>query len=305
MVRRIAVSSLLVFLAVYLLSGIYVVKPEQQALIVRFGKLRPMVAMPGTHYRIPYPVDKVMYFKPSEVKSVVVGKPFYAEEAQPEPYEDAGYYGYYGEDLHREFLTGDENIIHITLNVQYRISDPAKYLFAASSPERLVTYASEAALAHAVARTGVDTLLTSGKQLVLAEVKRQAQALLDKLDGGVAITLANFADVSPPAGVVDAFKDVASALEDRDRAINEAMGDHYEAIALARGEAEKTLAEAMGQKTGTINRARGATDRLLATLVEYRLAENPEISLLRLYVEAMENILPAMKKYVIDAPVAE
>lgn len=301
LLRPVLLSSVVAFVVIYLLSGIYVVKPEQQALITRFGKLRPLPALPGTHYHLPYPIDRVYLFKPNEVKSVVVGKPLFVDDAGPEPSE---YIGYYLEDTaERAFLTGDENIIHITLNVQYKVGDPARYLFSTTLADQLVAFAAETALARAVASTGVDALLTSGRQLVLAQVEEQAQGQLDELDAGVIIMRTSFGDISPPSPVIDAFKDVASALEDKDRKIHEARGNYNRAVALARGEASKTMSEAEGQKTSTINRALGDAERLLATLNEYRVSQTPHMTLLRLYLETIETILPKMKKYVIDTAV--
>lgn len=297
--RIILVPSLLVFVCIYLLSGITIVKPEQEALVKRFGKLKAPPLLPGTHYCLPYPVDKVTYLKPKEVKSIMVGRPSMPEdEGEIEEY-------YIDSGLGEEFLTGDENIIYVTMNVQYKVNDPAAYLFSGVFPEESVRLASESALTDVVARTHVDDLMTSGKQLVLADVRKQAQAQLDRLGVGVVIISATFANVSPPGDVVDAFKDVASALEDRDRFINEAVGEYNAAIPRARGEAERQKQEALGLKGSRVNRARGDADRFLATLQEYRMTGAGDLSQLRLYVETMEEVMPRMKKYIVDTAADE
>ena len=311
LVKMVIVPSILVFIIIYLLSGICIVKPEQVAIVTRFGKLRPAPLPPGTHYRLPYPIDKVTYIKPNEVKSVVVGPPSSPEdEGEIETY-------YIQPGLGSEFLTGDENIIHITLNVQYKVGDSAKYLFntaplrihgsyATDQAGELVRLAAEIALADVVAHTHVDDLITSGKQWVLNQVKERAQRQLDKFDAGALIISANFESVSPPAEVGDAFKDVASALEDCTRFVNEATGEYNAAIPRARGEAARQLQEALATKKASINRAQGDANRFLATLKEYRIAREAgedggaDISLLRLYIETMEEVMPRMKKYIVD-----
>jgi len=294
LLKTLVVPSLLVFLLIYLLSGICKVAPEQEALVTRFGKLQPAPLPPGIHYRFPYPVDRVTYVKPNEVKSIVVGRPLVFEEGESEePYS-------LSTGLGEEFLTGDENIVHISLNVHYKIGEAARYLFETVSPEALVQLATEAALADVVARTHVDDLITAGKQWVLAQVKEKAQDYLDAYGSGVLIMSANFEKVAPPNEVGDAFKDVASALEDRDRLVNEAMGEYNAAIPRARGDAERQKQEALAMKESGINRARGDADRFLAQLREFRQSGNSELSRLRLYIEAMEDVMPRMRKYVVD-----
>lgn len=297
--------SALAAVTVYVLSGIYVVKPEQRALVVRCGKVIPGVVLPGTHYHVPYPIDKVYYLKPNEVKNVAITgtMPFregeavedQAMRAMLEMYEVAPNAG-------AEFLTGDENIIHVALNVQYRIGDPVQFVFRSPRPETLVRAAAEVALMNTVARTPIDDLLTSGKHLVLARVKQGCQNKLRSWDAGIEIISANFASVSPPAEVSDAFKDVASALEDKDRIINEAQGDRSEAIHRARGTAQKTISEALGYREGKVNRAKGDAARFLAVLDEYRQSGENDVSLTRFYIEAMEEVLSKTRKYFIDSP---
>jgi len=294
-------------IAVYLLSGVYGVKPEQQALVTRCGKLLPLAVRPGTHYHLPYPIDRVYYLKPNEVKSVVIAATLLPSDDEPEgeALEFEGATGaYYGEpqDIGAEFLTGDENIIHIALTVQYRIGDPGQYVFRCPRPEKLVTCAAEMALTHTVAQTPVDDLLTSGRHLVLAEVKRQTQETLTDWKAGIEIISANFASVYPPAAVSDAFKGVASALEDRDRIINEARGDQNETVHRARGTAQKTISEAMAFREAKVNRAKGETDRFLAVLQEYCRTGKSTVSIARIYTEAMEEIMEGAKKYFISPP---
>ncbi len=292
---RVILISLAVFLLIYLLSGIRLIRPEELALVARFGKLRPVPLTPGTHYCLPAPIDRVTRIRPNEVKSVTVG----ARAIVTPPEEGEAVLEYESEET-SELLTGDENIIHITLNMQYKVGEPAAYVFNTQSPERLVKLAAEVALTDVVSRTPVDDLLTSGKQWVLAQVKEKTQSYLEQYGAGAMVISATFAGVAPPIEVDDAFKDVASALEDRDRRINEATGEYNAAIPRARGEAMQQVEEATAAKNARINRAQGDADRFLATLHEFRQAGNKETSLLRLYMETMEDVMPRLKKYIVQ-----
>lgn len=287
--------TLVVLPLLYLLSGIRTIKADEQALVLRFGKIIEAPLLPGTHYTFPYPVDQVLLFKPNEVKSVAVGitsfRPF------PQGIQPASYTG---SNVGPEFLAGDENIIELEMNVQYQIKEPEQYLLGAVDADRLVVIASETALATEMARSRVDDIMTSGRQLMLAEVKKAAQQMLMDIHSGITIIAVNLSKVTPPARVADAFKDVASALEDKDRFINEANGQYSQVIPEARGEAMRITQEALADKNAAIKRAQGEADRFKATLAELRQSKNPELSILRLYLENMETIMPNVRKYIID-----
>ena len=175
-------------------------------------------------------------------------------------------------------------------------------MFRCPQPDKLVRVAAEVALTDTVARTHVDDLLTSGKHVVLAQVKEQCQEDLRSWNAGIEVISANFASVTPPAEVSDAFKDVASALEDKDRIVNEALGDRSQTLHHARGTAHEIVSEAEGLRKGRVNRAGGEAARFQSVLAEYRESGNSDVTLLRLYVEAMEKVLPGARKYFVDMP---
>ncbi len=298
--RRPLMGALLATVAVlggvYVLSGITVIKPEEQALVLRFGKRTAVPLLPGTHYTLPYPIDRVFVLKPNEVKNVTVG----LSDAYAYAKSRVGAASFRGSNSGPNFLTGDENIIHLELNVQYAVSDAAAYLFRASDTDRLVVLACEEALAADVARSPVDEILTSGRHMLLAQVKKDAQEILDSMKAGVGLMSLNLAKAAPPRDVAEAFKDVASALEDRDRFINEANGHYNEMLPKARGEATEIVHEAKADKNGSVKRATGETARFLQTLAELELSTNPELSTLRLYLETMEAVLPRVRKYIVE-----
>ena len=279
----------------YLLSGIRTIKADEQALVLRFGRKVETPLLPGTHYTFPYPVDQVYLLKPNEVKSVLVG--ITSHRPYPQGVQPASYTG---ANVGPEFLAGDENIIELEMNVQYQIKEPDKYLFNAVDADRLVVIACETALSTEMARSKVDDILTSGRQIMLSQVKTIAQKTLSGMDAGITIIAVNLSKTMPPAKVADAFKDVASALEDKDRLVNEATGQYNQVIPEARGQAIKITQEALADKNAAIKRAQGETERFKKTLAELRLTKNPDLSVLRLYLETMENIMPIVRKYVVD-----
>jgi modulator of FtsH protease HflK len=294
--RALAVSALALG-CIYLLSGITVIQPEEQAIVVRFGRLTEAPLLPGTHYVLPWLADKVHVFKPNEVKDVTIGISGQFNFSR----DRLNKASFRGVNLGPEFLTGDENIILLEMNAQFKISDAGRYLFHSVDADRLVVIACEKALARETARTHVDNILTSGRQVLLARVREAAQKELDVLGAGVALMSINLSRAAPPVMVADAFKDVASALEDRDRYINEASGHYNEAIPMVRGEYERIVQEAMAEKESAVNRARGEAARFLNTLAELRQSASPDLAVLRIYLENMETLLPGLRKYVVDA----
>ena len=291
-----ALFTVVVLLLLYFFSGIRVIGPDEQALVLRLGKKMTLPLLPGTHYTLPYPIDRVYIHKPNEVKNVSVGlsDQFVHSAARGQGVSRGG------TNVGPEFLTGDENIIHLELNVQYQIGDPAAYHFRTIDTERLIVVACDNALTAEVASTHVDDILTSGRHVLSARVKASAQTELDHVGAGVSLISINLAKTIPPTHVAAAFKDVASALEDHDRLINEASGQYNEAIPEARGEAMRIVQEALADRNGKIKRAQGESARFLKTLQELEQTEHPELAILRLYLESMEQLMPKTRKYVID-----
>ena len=194
-------------------------------------------------------------------------------------------------------LTGDENIVDAELIVQYRIKEPENYLFKIVEPELTVREASEASLRTIVGMNNIDETLTTGKYRIQEEAKKQIQAILDKYQSGIQVVAAQLQDVSPPKQVIAAFKDVASAKEDKNRLINQAEGYRNDVIPKARGEAEAMIRGAEGFKESRIKRAEGDVAKFNAVLKEYRKAK--DITRERLYLETMEKVLPGVEKVIV------
>jgi len=166
-------------------------------------------------------------------------------------------------------LTGDENIVDAELIVQYKIKDAASYLFNFVKPVLTVREAAEASLRTVIGKHKIDEALTSGKFLIQEETKDLLQSILDKYGSGILVVAVQLQDVSPPKQVRAAFKDVASAKEDKNRMINQAEGYRNDIIPKARGEAQAMISEAEGFREARVSRAEGEVARFNAMLVEY------------------------------------
>jgi membrane protease subunit HflK len=284
-----------ILLILWTLSGIYTVDPDEQAVILRFGKLQEVTG-PGLHYHWPAPIERQIVRSVTRVYREEIG----FQTIDPGP--PARYRRRPRESL---MLTGDENIVNVEMVVQYRISNIEDALFHVrglgvfeGTGTGLVHDACEAALRQVVGRHGIDEVLTEGKLRVQTEIRDKLQELFDLYGCGLAVQSVQLQTVGPPQQVDAAFKDVASAKEDRERLVNEARGYQNDVIPKARGEAERMLKEAEAYSVERVNRAQGDADRFGAVYAEYIKA--PEVTERRLYIETMERIMPKFQKYIID-----
>lgn len=279
---------IVVLVAVWLLSGIYSVGPDEQGIVLRFGRL-DRVTSSGLNYHIPFPVEKVYTPKVTEVKRIEIGFRT-THPGPPARYSDR--------PNESRMLTGDENMVDLDLIVQYRIVDAAKFLFNVRNAETTVGHAAEAAVRQVVGSKPIDEALTTGKGVIQQETLNEIQRILDKYGSGLRIVAVQLQDVTPPKEVIQAFKDVASAREDKNRLINEAQGYRNQIIPEARGKSAQIVRQAEAYRETKIRQARGDADRFLATLKEYKKA--PYITRKRLYLEMMEEVMPTIEKVITD-----
>lgn len=275
---------LLLLAGAYLGSGVYVVNVDEQAVIRRFGAVSEHVG-PGMHFRLPWPVDQAGVLKTTTVMKAGVG--FLMPEGESQTLEGT------------ELLTGDTNILSIALVIQYVIRDPADYLFQVKDPQELVSRLAQAALTETIVSMGVDEVLTTGRLAIQNGVRAKTQELLDRYRSGVQITSANIMNITFDKNVAQAFQEAAGAMADREKVQNEAHAYAGDQIPRARGEAHRAVSEAENYKQKRIAEATGNSDRFLALLREYEKA--PDITRQRLYLEALEKLLPKVKLYVIDS----
>jgi membrane protease subunit HflK len=237
------------------------------------------------NYHFPYPIETVKTPKVTEVKRIEIG------------FRSVGKNQYQTVERESLMLTGDENIVDAEMIVQYKIKDPEAYLFNFIKPELTVREASEASLRTVVGRHNIDEALTSGKFMIQEETKELVQSILDKYKTGILVVAVQLQDVSPPQQVIAAFKDVASAKEDKNKMVNQAEGYRNDIIPKARGEAQSMIREAEGYKKARIARAEGDVAKFSAVLKEYRKAKG--VTETRMYLETMEEILPKIEKIII------
>ena len=271
-------------LLLWLATGVYIVGPDEVGVVRTFGKFTRVVQS-GLNWKFPAPIEIVDTPKVTEVKRIEIGF---------RTLKNGQYRTVEKESL---MLTGDENIVDAEMIVQYKIKDPVAYLFRIVGPELTVREAAEASLRTVVGRNKIDETLTTGKFTIQEETKNQLQSVLDNYNSGIHVVAVQLQDVSPPKEVIGAFKDVASAKEDKNRMINQAEGYRNDVIPKARGEAEAMIRDAEGFKESRIKRAEGDATKFTTVLKEYRKAKS--ITEKRLYLETMEKVLPDIEKIIV------
>jgi membrane protease subunit HflK len=270
----------------WLLTSLYVVRTDQQAVVTRFGAVVNPRVMPGIHVALPWPIDRVTRLKVQQLQRLVVGGELadtVTGRAQP---------------LQSQFLTGDQNIINMRVVVQYSVGIPVDYLFRTANVARSVGAAVETVLAETIAERNVDEVLTTEKQNIQEDVRAEAQKILNESRAGVLLSTVNMESAVPPPEAADAFRDVASARADSSRIVSEAQGYSNDVIPKARGEARQMLEEAQAYKESRVNQAQGDAARFTEVAAEY--AKASEVNGQRLYLETMEQILPKIKKLIVD-----
>ncbi len=280
-----------ILVVLWLLSGIYFVGPAEQGVVRRFGKEVRIVG-PGPHYHLPRPIEVVNKPDVMKIRRIEVG--FRTVYAGP-----PARYRFYPEEA--LMLTGDENIVDAQFIVQYKIKDASDYLFNVRNLEGsngTIRNAAEVAMRRVIGQSTIDDVLTVGKFKVEMDTKELLQKIMDGYKSGLLITAVKLQTVRPPKEVSSAFDDVVRAKEDKDKYIKQAEGYAESIIPEARGKAASLIQGAEAYKERRVKRAQGDADRFLSILKEYEKA--PEVTRKRLYLETMEEILPGIKKFVID-----
>jgi membrane protease subunit HflK len=273
-------------LLLWILSGIFFVPTDQQAVVTRFGAVvEPRVA-PGVHYALPWPVDRVFKLKVQQLQRQVIGgeaADLVLGRTQP---------------IVSQFLTGDQNIISMRTVVQYSVGVPADYLFQAANVAQTTAAVVEAELARRIARADVDAILTTEKLAIQDAVLGAAQQRLNSYGVGVKLSTVNIDSVTAPPEAADAFRDVASARADTARIVSQAQSYANDLLPRARGEAQQMLEAAEAYRSSRINESMGDAARFSALATEY--AKAPQVTGQRLYIEALEQVLPKIRKVIVE-----
>ncbi len=256
---------------IWLASGIYVVQPAQAAVVTQFGAF-VKTTVPGPHWRLPWPFQEVEKVDVEEIRSAKL--------------------------VNQLILTQDENIVDIDLAVQYNIKNAQDYLFNVRGPDRTLEEVVESAVREVVGSTDLESVLTTGRDVVWNTTLGSLQEVLDDYESGIFVTAVNLERAQPPEQVQAAFSDAIKAREDKERFINEAEAYANEVLPRARGDAQRALEESEAYKTRVEQSAIGESERFLSLLGEYSKA--PKVTRERLYLEAMESVLGNTNKVLID-----
>lgn len=283
----------MVLVGLWFSTGIYKVEPEEQGVILRFGAYHRL-ADPGLNYHLPLPLERVIKVPVTTIERVEVGTRTAV----------AGRSGQAGRNVPEEslMLTGDENIVDIDFEVQWKVRDPSKFLFSVREPEATVKSVAESAMREVVGRTPIAKVLTEGRASIETEARTIMQQVLDNYGAGIDIVRLQMREVQPPSAVIDAFRDVQTARADRERARNEAETYRNDIIPRARGEAARILQEAEAYQQQVVARAEGEAGRFVSVVEKYKLAK--DVTRRRLYLETMEDTLKGMNKIIIDRKAA-
>jgi membrane protease subunit HflK len=272
------------------LSAFYTVQPEERAVIKRFGKVAG-IADPGLHFKLPFGVDAIQIVATERVLKQEFG--FRTEDASGDRTRFAP--GRYPDES--LMLTGDLNIIQVEWVVQYRISDPEKFLYNMREPTQTLRDLSESVMRRIVGNRIGSDVLTVGRVDISNKARDEIQEAMDRYDDGIRVVTVQLQDVVPPMRVQPAFNEVNEARQELERMVNEATRQANEAIPRAEGTAKRTIAEAEGYATERVNRALGEAARFNSVLAEYRGV--PEVTRSRLYLEALSQIFPNIGSVVV------
>jgi membrane protease subunit HflK len=258
------------FVALLWLSfGFYQVDDAQRAVVQRFGRFVEVTG-PGLHWRVPFPVDTVVKVNTNEVRQF--------------PYKTV-------------MLTGDETLVALDLEVQYRAVDAKAFLFNVRDPEGTLGQVVSSALREGIGKTKIDDIIEGIPAEMVTEMRVLTQSTLDNYGAGISVVSMNFKGVQFPDQVQDAQNDAIKAREDKETSMLAAQAYANDILPKARGQAAREIQEAEGHKARVVAQAEGETARFTKLLAEYQKA--PGVTRERLYLDAMEAVLGANAKVIV------
>lgn len=254
---------------VWALMGFYQLDEQERAIVLRFGEYNGTM-QPGLQWNPPL-IDEVITVNTTKIRAAQV----------------------------REvMLTQDENIVEVTMSLQYFIENPEKFILEVRDPEVSLQHAAQSALRHVVGDSTMDLVLTEGRAALAIDVRERLQGYLDMYDTGIRVNKINIDESKPPAQVQGAFDDVIKAREDEERVKNEAQSYANGIVPEARGRAQRALEEANAYRQQVTAQAEGEASRFSQLLVEY--AKSPKVTRERLYLDAMQGVMANTNKVLVD-----
>ena len=285
--KRAGRYALLIFLAVFLavsaLTCFYTVDDKQQAVVTTFGKVTD-VTDAGVHFKLPFGIQQVHKVNVNVYQKIELG------------YSSTGS-GYAVNEKESTMITGDYNIVNVDFFVEYKISNPEKYLFSSNSPELILRNLIQSQVRNVVGSSSVDSVLTDGKENIQMQVKDLVTQILAEYDIGLTLVDVRIQDSEPPTQeVIEAFKAVETAKQEAETVVNDAKAYQNAQLPQAQAQADKLIQNAEYLKQKRINEAKEQVAMFTAMYEEY--AKNPEITRSRMYYEAISQILPDVKLYI-------
>lgn len=252
-------------------NSVHIIDESERGVVLRFGEYTRTM-QPGLRFTFPAPIETIEKVNVAQVRS---------------------------QENQARMLTSDENLIELGFAVQYRVLDPANFLFEIEQPESTLAEASDSAIREVVGTNQMDFILEQGRGEIASAARDLLQQILDRYDAGIEILSFNLQQVRPPNQVQAAFDDVVRAREDQVRFANEAQAYANQVVPEARGRAARIMEESQGYRDSVIARAEGEADRFVAVYEEY--AKAPEVTRQRLYLQELEGLYSSTPKVLIDA----
>ncbi len=257
-------------LVVWALTGIYIVDEGWRGVETRFGE-RTVITQAGPHWHMPYPIEDVELINVSDIRTA---------------------------RNNSKMLTSDENIVVMSIEIQYNIKDAQDFAFEVRDPDLTLQQTAETAIREVVGNNDMDLIITEGRAVVGSATKEIMQQILDSYGTGINVVTVNMDEAQPPEEVQDAFEDAIKAREDEQRIINEANAYRNDVVPKARGEGQGLLEQAAAYKTRVVKSAQGETSRFNQLLAEYQRA--PEVTRERIYIDTIESVMRRSPKVMID-----
>jgi modulator of FtsH protease HflK len=292
--RSIIIYVLFALIGIGAWTSYYTVPSDSVAILQRFGKYQQEVS-PGLHFKLPMGIDRATIVP---VKRQLKQEFGFTTPGANDPYQSPRD-GRQSTRRETEMVTGDLNAALVEWVVQYRISDPVKFLFEVREPSATLRYVSESVMREVVGDRTVDEVITIGRQEIEIEALTKMQALSTKYTMGIRIDQVQLKNINPPQPVQESFNEVNQAQQEKEKLINEARRDYNKVIPLAEGEKDQRIREADGYRLKRINEAEGDAARFNALFAEYSKA--PEVTRRRIYIETLQDVLPSIHaKIIVD-----
>ena len=283
--RIILIAAISIFVIIGIVTCFYTVDDKQQAVVTTFGKVTG-TAEPGLHFKLPYGIQKAHKVDVNVYQKIELG---YATDSTTGVVT--------ANTKESTMITGDYNIVNVDFFVEYRITDPVAYLYSSNNPEMILRNLIQSQVRNVVGSTTVDSVLTDGKESIQMQVKELVTNILNQYDIGLTLVDVRIQDSEPPTQAVnEAFKGVETAKQNAEAVVNDALAYQNSQIPQAEAQADQLIKNAEYLRAARINEANEQVAMFNAMYAEYE--QNPDITLSRMYYEAIAEILPGVKLYI-------